>query len=380
MGRHHVHSATSPITAVKVAAAVTAGAALPAAFPADAMAEPPSAVAPAPGVNLGPIAACESGGNPRATNRQSTASGTYQMINGTWAASGGLRYGPRAKDATPEQQTEIALRLYSRSGLTPWAASRHCWGSHVHQIVSGPTRETPVPDLAEETREAPAPDSTPTPPVPPQPQQSVPAGIQLGARDADGRGWYRCSPADLRFDACDPNTIGELQQYPVYEGHRAEPLPPLGTVAGIKLEAFETPTAIPVDSSPAELARKSPAATPLGAAILASARTWLGVPYRWGGTTRSGVDCSALVQNVLRAHGISAPRTAAQQARWARRISRSQLRPGDLVFGVTRGGTVHHVGIYVGNGQMLDAPDRGRRVSIHRLYRDSVRFGRVPSA
>src|SRR5206468_3913745 len=52
-------------------------------------------------------------------------------LDSSWAAYGGKKYGPRAKDATPAQQTEIAHAAVARSGLTPWKASQHCWGSRV---------------------------------------------------------------------------------------------------------------------------------------------------------------------------------------------------------------------------------------------------------
>jgi hypothetical protein len=85
----------------------------------------------APSAGLDSIAKCESGGNPQAQNSGSTASGLYQFLDSSWKAYGGAKYGPRAKDATPAQQTEIAHSAVARSGLTPWAASQHCWGGKV---------------------------------------------------------------------------------------------------------------------------------------------------------------------------------------------------------------------------------------------------------
>lgn len=85
----------------------------------------------APAAGLDSIAKCESGGNPSAQNAGSTASGLYQFLDSSWKAYGGSKYGPRAKDATPAQQTEIAHAAVARSGLTPWKASQHCWGGQV---------------------------------------------------------------------------------------------------------------------------------------------------------------------------------------------------------------------------------------------------------
>lgn len=118
----------------------------------------------------------------------------------------------------------------------------------------------------------------------------------------------------------------------------------------------------------------------LGQRAVAQARTWIGTPYLYGGTTRSGVDCSGLVQNVFSALGVNLPRTSSAQAdsEHVDQISRSQLQPGDLVFGVS-GGVVHHVGIYIGNDQQIDAPQDGIPVGVHKLYSDQTRFGRVTS-
>lgn len=100
------------------------------AAPAEA-AETAPAVSPAPTVDWGPITKCESGNNPRAQNRSSTASGLYQFLDSSWKAYGGGKYAARAKDATVAQQTEIANSAFRRSGLSPWKASQHCWGGKV---------------------------------------------------------------------------------------------------------------------------------------------------------------------------------------------------------------------------------------------------------
>ncbi|NWN83383.1 MAG: C40 family peptidase [Halomonas sp.] len=95
--------------------------------------------------------------------------------------------------------------------------------------------------------------------------------------------------------------------------------------------------------------------------ILAAAERALGTPYRFGGDTPSGVDCSGLVQLAYQAAGIPVPRTADDQFHRLPEVDRA--RPGDLLFFDTSGGgKASHVGIYRGNGQMIHAPGRGRRV------------------
>lgn len=96
-----------------------------------------SAAELAPSIDWAPIISCESGGNVHAQNSSSTASGLFQFVDGSWRAYGGAKYAKRAKDATAAEQTAVANAAFQRSGLTPWAASRHCWKGKVSQ--SAPT-------------------------------------------------------------------------------------------------------------------------------------------------------------------------------------------------------------------------------------------------
>lgn len=89
--------------------------------------------------------------------------------------------------------------------------------------------------------------------------------------------------------------------------------------------------------------------------IVAAAESWLGTPYRYAGTTRSGIDCSALMVNVFSEIGIGLPRTSAEQFGTGRRISPGDLNVGDLVFFDINGNGVSHVGIYVGGNAFIHA-------------------------
>ncbi len=97
--------------------------------------------------------------------------------------------------------------------------------------------------------------------------------------------------------------------------------------------------------------------------LYAGIDSWLGTRYRLGGTTKNGIDCSALVQIMyVTQYGINLPRTAREQYDVTRRISRTDLKEGDLVFFNTQGG-VSHVGIYLQNNKFLHASSGGVTVS-----------------
>lgn len=113
------------------------------------------------------------------------------------------------------------------------------------------------------------------------------------------------------------------------------------------------------------------AASGTAGAILDTARQYLGVPYVWGGESlaEGGLDCSGLVQLVFGAHGVDLPRVAKDQMRQGAEVaSLAQAQPGDLV--VQRGGK--HIGIYLGDGQMIHAPKPGRTVEISPVTDASV--------
>jgi cell wall-associated NlpC family hydrolase len=108
---------------------------------------------------------------------------------------------------------------------------------------------------------------------------------------------------------------------------------------------------------------------PTGAAVVASARRFLGVRYLWGGLSAWGFDCSGLVWDVFRAHGATIPRDADPQFRHGRPVALAAVRPGDLLFYGTPS-YVEHVAIYAGGGRMLEAPDSAHRVRLVPVRRD----------
>ncbi|MGP1471668.1 MAG: C40 family peptidase, partial [Schwartzia sp. (in: firmicutes)] len=98
--------------------------------------------------------------------------------------------------------------------------------------------------------------------------------------------------------------------------------------------------------------------------LIATARNYLGTPYRFGGTTPKGFDCSGFVQFVFHRHGFSIPRAADEQYRLGQRVKKRQdLEPGDLVFFSTYEKGASHCGIYLGKNQFIHvSSSRGVRV------------------
>jgi cell wall-associated NlpC family hydrolase len=100
---------------------------------------------------------------------------------------------------------------------------------------------------------------------------------------------------------------------------------------------------------------------------LQAALTRRGDPYVWGASGPNEFDCSGLIQWAYEQVGVSLPHSSQSQATMGESVSRSSLQVGDLVF---FGSPVHHVGIYVGNGLMLNAPDTGQVVKVEALFSD----------
>ena len=93
---------------------------------------------------------------------------------------------------------------------------------------------------------------------------------------------------------------------------------------------------------------------------------WKGTPYRFGGTTRKGIDCSAFTQQAMsRAFGVSLPRTTTQQLRRGVSVDPGMVRLGDLVFFKT-GETLNHVGVMMGPGSFMHA-STSKGVTISRI-------------
>jgi peptidoglycan DL-endopeptidase CwlO len=136
-----------------------------------------------------------------------------------------------------------------------------------------------------------------------------------------------------------------------------------------------TPTPAP---EPAPAPKPSPAPSTRQSADVAvqTAVAQLGKPYQWGGSGPNSFDCSGLTSFAWRAAGVTIPRTSGTQYSGTKRITREQLQPGDLIFYHS---PISHVAMYIGNGQVVEAPNSGNNVRIRNdgtTRRGIVGYGR----
>jgi cell wall-associated NlpC family hydrolase len=110
----------------------------------------------------------------------------------------------------------------------------------------------------------------------------------------------------------------------------------------------------------------APVSAPKGSVVEIAMR-YLGRPYHWAASGPDSFDCSGFTMFVYKKVGVSLPHSSRAQYGQGRKVAKADLRPGDLVF---FGRPIHHVGIYVGGGQMIHSPHTGDVVSIDALYSD----------
>jgi len=164
----------------------------------------PLGLAVAPPAHAAPdwdaVIACESGGNPNAQNRSSTASGLYQFLDSTWRGLGGTG---RAKDASVAEQTRIANKQYALSGFTAWNASRSCWARR-----AAAPRVAPVP--------APRAAPRPAPVAPPGRTVTVRAGESLSSIARNNRTSWQAVWQANRATVSNPHRIfpGQVVRLP----------------------------------------------------------------------------------------------------------------------------------------------------------------------
>lgn len=157
--------------------------------------------------------------------------------------------------------------------------------------------------------------------------------------------------------------LGELNKK-IESEERAEEAAALARLASARQPRAYSPSAKAVVSAPPPSVNVP--ASGRGRAVVQAAMAQLGKPYVWGAAGPNSFDCSGLTMYVYARAGVSLPHSAAAQYNIGRKVSRSNLQPGDLVFGA-HGGYIGHVGIYIGNDSYIQAPQSGDVVKISRL-------------
>jgi len=184
-------------------------------------------------------------------------------------------------------------------------------------------------------------------------------------------GWLPASQLAAPFDTSGPSVVVLARTAPLALAGGRRLVVSYGTVLPVTGHAggavlVRTPDgagSLPPGSARAPL-------PPSAASIVAQAKRFVGLRYLWGGLSAWGFDCSGLVWDVFRAHGLTIPRDADPQFRHGMPVARAQVRPGDLLFWGSAG-YADHVAIYAGDGLMVEAPD-----SAHSVRVVPVRFDR----
>lgn len=157
-----------------------------------------------------------------------------------------------------------------------------------------------------------------------------------------------------------------------------------GIESGDKMPVFEVGAGAPGFDLPAldaqSFSQQFPQGTPANGRrdlAIRTAKSFLGTPYRFGGNDDRGIDCSGLLQQALKPAGINLPRISFQQANYGKRVGLGQLKPGDLVAmdNSSRNYGADHIAMWLGNGQIIEAPRTGLTVRIRNIDDDEGWYG-----
>jgi cell wall-associated NlpC family hydrolase len=138
-----------------------------------------------------------------------------------------------------------------------------------------------------------------------------------------------------------------------------------------------TPPALAANDRTDQAASRSGTRTMVGLNALTLAKDYVGTRYCKGGISPRCFDCSGLIKYVYSKQGIKLPGFVSGQMKAATIIPKSLAQPGDLVFFVTKSGYPYHVGIYMGNNEILHSPKPGRKVRVETIWSSRVKFGTI---
>jgi cell wall-associated NlpC family hydrolase len=174
-------------------------------------------------------------------------------------------------------------------------------------------------------------------------------------------GWLPMSQLRSGFDGAGPSVVVVARTGRLLVGGRTIVLSYGTRLPLVRFDAVDATVRTPDGEGTVVGAAR--ALAPSNASIIAQAKRFLGVHYLWGGLSAWGFDCSGLIWDVYRAHGLTIPRDADPQFHHGTPVARSALRPGDLLF-FGSPSYAEHVSLYVGGDRMLEAPDSAHRVRI----------------
>ena len=195
-------------------------------------------------------------------------------------------------------------------------------------------------------------------------EQQVLAAAQAVAKKRQAEGKAEKTDNPEKEETTPVQSDGSVQeQVPVEPETPSEPQTPAQPETPSEPQTPAEPETPSEPQTPAEPETPSEPQTPeenqsAAQQIVSAAYSFLGIPYVWGGTTTAGFDCSGMVQAAHAAAGISIPRVSWDQGAAGVEVSASEALPGDIVY------YGWHVGIYIGNGQMIHAPEEGDVVKI----------------
>jgi cell wall-associated NlpC family hydrolase len=163
---------------------------------------------------------------------------------------------------------------------------------------------------------------------------------------------------------------------PLVPAAAAPATPAAGAVGAVTPAGGSAATSVTVEERRERTSRGSRSFAARSQRVMSVGSSLKGVPYRYGGSTPRGFDCSGFTSYVFRKVGVRLPHSATGQMHRAKRISRSKARKGDLVF-FLGGRGAYHVGIYAGGNKVLHSPRPGQRVHTANIWTRNVAFGRV---
>ncbi|WP_235000806.1 C40 family peptidase [Marinactinospora thermotolerans] len=247
----------------------------------------------------------------------------------------------------PTLSVAVVAVLFGLLPAAPALADRHI-GPPVHAPEEAPTGGTPVTGQVERPVSAEAGG----------PAHSTVVEPDGGALSHPGQTGAEPPERPLGFtESTEPAPVGEVGAVPAPDQVALVPVDrPVGTV--FPDSAFGSDPFPPPGAEPEPEPEPEP---DLGAQALEHAKSKIGTPYRYGATGPDSFDCSGLVQWAYQQVGIEIGRTTYDQYEEGTAVSRTDLRPGDLVFFYSG---PSHVGMYAGDGEMIHAPSSGKDVQI----------------